>query len=787
MIVRLYIEGVRVDLYEEQAIEIKNSISDSSDIKKINTDFSKDFTVPASNENNKTFKHYYNANVDNTFDARTKVGGVIELSGVPYKFGKVSLLKVNVKKGKPESYTIKFVGNLVDLKKKFGKDELSSLDLSAYDHTFDGATIKAGLTGSLFSGDMIYTLNPKKQYFYSSDPNENTDIPTLSNIADNGGASVHGVRFSDLSPSLKTSKILDAIKTKYSLVFSNDFFGTTEFTKLFQTITNKKEGISGGSQIVDFDGGDSTNVSFISNTGTFPAQASSASNDNLVWKLKLRVTPSAGYEEVEYTNTIIIDDTDNDSSTTNGTQTFQKVLEVNGQATFEVRYKIQANEEFKYTCILEQIRSSTISGDVPLQVFNTTASENTLNSEFITANNIPKIKVLDWLVGIFEVFKLVIIPQEDGSFYIDTLNRYYAKGLIYDVTKYVNFDSYDVARGELFSEIIFAFDDPETILNQQFTKNTGLPYGNEEVKLQDDQGEPLDGGTYDINVPFETVVYDRLKDINTNTDTNIMYAPFISLDLEPTFPKINMFYNIPKGISSSPIRFITNNEVIETINTTINTAFHSDLVSNANYSFLFGSEFSEFNGEELTRNLYTNHHKTYIDSIFNIKRRNFKFRIDLPLFITTKLQLNDVFKIKDNYYRIDDYTTNLITGKSNFNLINVVDNSLRDLTTGNTTVYFGGEAGGSTVMLNDDGAIFTKVSSGYGVDWFTLTQDGSNLLIETDPNNTGADRTAFVSIIDRLKNRKDQDIYIYQSEGTITFDNDLVTFDNDLITFDSNG
>ena len=164
MIVRLYIEGVRVDLYEEQAIEIKNSISDSSDIKKINTDFSKDFTVPASNENNKTFKHYYNANVDNTFDARTKVGGVIELSGVPYRFGKVSLLKVNVKKGKPESYTIKFVGNLVDLKKKFGKDELSSLDLSAYDHTFDGATIKTGLTSSLFRGDRTYTLKPKRQY-----------------------------------------------------------------------------------------------------------------------------------------------------------------------------------------------------------------------------------------------------------------------------------------------------------------------------------------------------------------------------------------------------------------------------------------------------------------------------------------------------------------------------------------------------------------------------------------------------------------------------------------------
>ena len=61
-------------------------------------------------ENNKLFKHYYDANIDNTFDARIKVDGRIEIDGVRFRVGKFLLQKVNVKQGKPTSYTINFFG-----------------------------------------------------------------------------------------------------------------------------------------------------------------------------------------------------------------------------------------------------------------------------------------------------------------------------------------------------------------------------------------------------------------------------------------------------------------------------------------------------------------------------------------------------------------------------------------------------------------------------------------------------------------------------------------------------
>ena len=788
MITRIYIGAQRLDLFEDESIDINSSINDASDLSKTTTDYSKSFTVPASKTNNKLFKHYYNANIENSFDARTKVDGRVELYNVPYKLGKFRLLKVNVKKGLPESYTVNFVGNLVDIKKKVGKDLLSELknELTAYDHDFDGANIKTGLTTSLFSGDLIYTLNPKKQYFYNSSVNDNTDTDTLANVADNGSTEIHGVKFGDLSPSLKAIRILEAIETKYNLSFSRDFFGTSSFSDLFQTITNKKESIAGGSQIIDFDGGDDTNVSFVTDTGSFFARATSNTGDNIEWRLYLNIIPSAGYNEVEYTVTTIIDDSESANETGIDFQTFGETLTVNGEATFEMKYRITASEEFKYTATWTQRKM--IPSTNTSTYFLTTASEDTLNSTFVTADNLPKIKIIDWLTGLFKAFKLVIIPQDDGTFYVDTLNRYYAKGTIYEVTKYIDFESYDVERGKLFSEINFNFEDPETIINQEFKKNTGTAYGDEEVKLTDGPdgtGDPLDGDTYDIKVPFETVGYDRISDLNNNNLTNIMYAPFLDESATASFPKTNFFYNIPQNISTTPIRYITNNNVIETITGSINTAFHAADIQGTTDAFIFSSEYSEWNGQITLANLYTNFHQKYINGIFDIKRRNYKYSAVLPMHIITKLQLNDVLKIKGNYYRIENYTTNVNTGKSNLVLMNVLTDSLNELIDGNKTRYAGYKQTTDTIRTNSTTPLVALIDTGYGTAWASYAITNENVNVTLTKNATGNQRSLLIGVSDGEKSRTGVDVLYVQEDGNLTVDNNSVTSDNDQITADN--
>ena len=76
---QLYIENQRVDLFNDEIISLTQTIQNVKDIEKVFTDFSKSFTIPASKTNNKIFKHYYNTDITNGFDARKKVDARLEL------------------------------------------------------------------------------------------------------------------------------------------------------------------------------------------------------------------------------------------------------------------------------------------------------------------------------------------------------------------------------------------------------------------------------------------------------------------------------------------------------------------------------------------------------------------------------------------------------------------------------------------------------------------------------------------------------------------------------------
>ena len=110
------------------------------------------------------------------------------------------------------------------------------MDLSDFDHLYNSANVQTGLTSSLFSGDIVYNLLPKKRYIYNSNPSDTTQTPLLSNIAVTGAT--NGVKWSDLKPSIRAKRIIEAIEAKYNITFSDNFFGRTEFLNLFVWLNN---------------------------------------------------------------------------------------------------------------------------------------------------------------------------------------------------------------------------------------------------------------------------------------------------------------------------------------------------------------------------------------------------------------------------------------------------------------------------------------------------------------------------------------------------------------------
>ena len=193
---QLYIQGQRVELFDDETVSITQSIQNVKDISKVFTDFSKPFTLPATKTNNKIFKHYYNYHIENTFDARKKVDAEIELNNLPFRKGKVKLEGVGLKDNKPNTYKIVFYGNTVTLKDLLGEDKLQALtDLNGETLVYNDTNVKAKLTVDPTTTDVIAPLITHTQrLFYDSDTGHSHDDQYSGNLHyDSGTGHTHGV------------------------------------------------------------------------------------------------------------------------------------------------------------------------------------------------------------------------------------------------------------------------------------------------------------------------------------------------------------------------------------------------------------------------------------------------------------------------------------------------------------------------------------------------------------------------------------------------------------------
>lgn len=777
MIVDVYIKNEKLDLFEDESIVLVLSVADIEDITKNTTDFSHTFTVPATDVNNSIFKHYYNANIDNTFDARTKVDAKIELYNLPYKFGKVMLTKVNVESGNAVSYTIYFVGDLTSLKDELGNDKLADLDLSDYNHEYNGNNVKTGLQSSLHSGALIYSLFAGKQYYYNSLATDLTDTDTLSNIAYNSSSGNNGIQYSDLKPALKLIKIIEAIEAKYdNITFSRDFFGRSEFTGLFMWLNSSDDTKAGlESVIVDWDSGGGEFMNLLTNIGSYYVErAPEGYNSNYI-DVGITITPSAGFEDVSYNIKTYVDgQLKIKKSITNGGTGYSQIIfdgadiNIGGSHTYEVYYVIETDSIFKFTSALLQIEfeyDMEFNDYIPHIISHTYASEQEISTYFNVQKNIPDLKIIDFLKGLIQMFKLVIIPKKDGFLYVNAMKDYYAQGGIYDVTKYIKTNKQTVSRGTILNEIVYKFSDPTTILNKKFKENNGIAYGDEQAKLYDDEGNLLSGTSQNISVPFEQIIYERLTDTQTGEETNIQYGAVIKSDLTAASPKAHIFYNINNNMGSKTVGFINDVGAKSELTGSINIPSHVNNLTTKAFSTIFSTEFNEYDGQLIDNTLYKNYHEDYILAIFNIHRRNYEFEaVSLPIKVITDIELNDGLKIRSNYYRIDSISIDLVKQNVKLKLINLTGFSLNSFSASPTNINLSKTSQAySTYVTNLENYTVTKIDTGYDIDWIEVIDDGGGNIIFTVTENTNTKRYINIKIVN--DNTLQEILFIISQDG----------------------
>ena len=144
--VSLYVNNIKLDLFNDEQIQVTSTIQNVQDISKVFTDFTQSFTIPCSKVNNQVFEHYYNNDVDASFSAQNRQPARLEINNTPFRSGKLQLESSEVKGLESDNYKVTFYGEIATLKDLFGTDKLSDLDYSSILTEYDDASVLRNMT-----------------------------------------------------------------------------------------------------------------------------------------------------------------------------------------------------------------------------------------------------------------------------------------------------------------------------------------------------------------------------------------------------------------------------------------------------------------------------------------------------------------------------------------------------------------------------------------------------------------------------------------------------------------
>ena len=671
--IELYIEGQRVELFKDETVSLTQTLKNAREVDKIFTEFTKTFTVPASKSNNKIFKHYYNFNIDGGFDARIKKSATIELNSYPFKDGKIKLEGVSLKDNKPYTYRVTFFGNTVNLKDLLGEDKLNVLTgLNSLSEIYSTSEIKSALQRDPTTNDVIVPLiTHTDRLYYDSGGHGNDPSGNLWFHSGGGNPHQHGVLWSQLKYALRIRKIVEAIETHYTgITFSNDFFTSTNlpYNNLFMWLHRKKGDVGFGTQIQTFfttvNGWSTSNgtISSIVNSSTFRTDVPS----NFTFdSLRLYLTRS---NTIPYSVTIF----------RNGIETFNtEVTSQNKTITFpsqnrmlnsDYTVRIEHTENIGFTNIAWEIQA-TEQGEInsTVDTFQTNSYETEAEIQFEITQQIPEMKVIDFLTSLFKMFNLVAYVDSTGTVVVKTLDSYYTTGVNYDISNFIDINTSEVNVALPYKEIVFAFKDTKTLLAAVHNQIENYVWSKEAYN----GNQSLDGGIYKVEVPFAHFKFERLLDLDNSSSTGIQWGYCVDDNRESYIGDPFLFYPV-RQTSSTAISFRDSETTHTSLSTYIIPSNSLDLDSTVSKDNInFKNENNEYEGgTEFTDTLFQKYYSNYITDIFNNKNRLTKVTAYLPLKILLNFTLADRFDINGQRYKINSIKTNLQDGKSDIELLN---------------------------------------------------------------------------------------------------------------------
>jgi len=627
----------------------------------------------------------------NSFDARFKHDAIIKLNGIDYKKGKIQFKSVTLKDNKAHAYKVVFFGDAVVLKEIIGDTTLQGLIYdNAYNFTYNETNIinffsagSSSLISNYGSDDIIVpNIHHSKNMRYS------TSNGYKDSITDTG------LVYTDLKPAIRLRAIIEAIERTYSEISFEGFFNTFDFSNFYMWmhknegyVTNAVEGGGVNISVNRFRNQDDEDPKYTYTSGTIGDVRTlyllpyyNADGVRNRYNVTLSITTSTAEN---YTvrikngatgNLITSREFTNQSGTVNIEEGFRNTSGVFGSSPnnldlLDLIIEIESENTITmtHTLSVEYERKPQGSGAYVTQwTANYTPTNQDVQNTFEISRQMPEMKVMDFLSGLFKMFNLLVYKDGD-NIKVELAKVYYQNEDAYDITKYVDMEKATVDRLFQFREMDFKFKSKESFLVQFSDEIQTVPFAEEHYPPDN---TPFDGGIYKVELPFEKMMYERLTDTDDDSLTLIGQGAFLNKQFDPTIGEPLIFLSIYDSNADNELTIgsLTPNAYRRPSNVTGLGWWGY----NRRLQMNFGLEADEFLGEipSNSTNLFEDGYFDYVQTMFDPASRLFKYTAYLPLSILLKLQLKDKLVIANNAYRINSIKTNLLTNKTELELYN---------------------------------------------------------------------------------------------------------------------
>ena len=695
-------EGLELlDMFSDEGISIKSVVKDMNDPKKLFTDFSRSFTVPASKQNNKVFKHYYNIEIQNSVDSRELIPAKILMNNSTYKTGNIRIEGARIVNGVATQYKITFIGKLSELSRQIGKDKINELDFTSLDdNSFDFIAEVQNTT----KRDLMFPLASRKDRFLADTSTRSLGIEKARNIAYSSSiaAEDYGIREQDLVGALSVGAILDKIESKYSFNFTGVLqadYVRDMYLWLHQTDKERSgELLNALATGYAYTGASNTNFTPVSNGFIYSSTDSTSElgGDRRFYvrvkgtfsgsaTVKLRMAGNV-VREVNvtgaYTDPVVIygDSTDvifqvdveTDDASGNTVDVTVRIDQFDNQYVVagSIRYKEWV---FKST---RNMTAQSVIGTV---------------GTYSAQKNIPNMSVMEFLSSIFKMFN--VIAEVDASLNVSTkhYDHFMSEGEVKDFTKYVDVSGYDVNRPNLYSSLLMGFEEPKLALEQGYKAVNGRNYGEIKYDLVGSSGVKLSGGTYELKLKNQRTPLEPIDDLDDGSDFRICYALFSDVggteqSIKPMFTYICTpdtttgtvsqiaFYGNLTASSSSVYTMPSN---VHQRGQASPVGFYGDV------GLYFGEEQSEYRyGFNMNNNgLWNSFYRGTTALMFDEDKRKVKLSAHIPQSQLLLLKLSDTLRLSNKFYNINSLETNYLSGVTKLDLTLVGNSQLEQFNT----------------------------------------------------------------------------------------------------------